>query len=303
MTVVGVATILASCFLVPSSVPDCIQTYVTADTGQVASVAGVNDNVINEPVFTGSSLDVEISARAAVVWDVKTGQILYEREANTRRPVASLSKLLSALLVREITTPDKTIEIPSEALVAQRKGANIKLPVGEHASVNDLLGAGLTASANDAMTSLAVGLAGSEDTFAEMLNDLAASRGLADTKVSNATGLGGGEQYSTASDVKKVFSMTYGDKLLREKLVSATGVLNTDEGSSRQYKSTNKLLGTYFPVLSAKTGYTIEAGENLVVMTYGSQGQVIGAVVLGSEARFQDMKTLVEWIWRNYTWK
>jgi len=64
----------------------------------------------------------------------------------------------------------------------------------------------------------------------------------------------------------------------------------------------NKLLGTYFPVLAAKTGYTVAAGENLVVMTNGDEGQRIGAVVLGSEQRFYDMKVLVEWVWRNFEW-
>ena len=79
-------------------------------------------------------------------------------------------------------------------------------------------------------------------------------------------------------------------------------MLRTREGSVRSYASTNKLLGTYFPVLAAKTGYTPAAGQNLIVMTHGEAGQRIGAVVLGSSDRFQDMKTLVEWIQRNYTW-
>jgi D-alanyl-D-alanine carboxypeptidase len=78
--------------------------------------------------------------------------------------------------------------------------------------------------------------------------------------------------------------------------------LVTQEGAIRRYTTTNRLLKTYVPVIAAKTGYTREAKENLALLTEGSNGQRVGAVVLGSDARFQDSKVLVEWIWRNYSW-
>ena len=181
-------------------------------------------------------------------------------------------------------------------------GANIKLPVGDVVSADDLLAAGLIASANDAMVSLAYGLSGSEDEFVYTANGFIKQNGIYSTKISNATGLAGGEQYSTARDIKELFQLNYRDKILRNFLVSEDGTLTTKNGATRKFKSTNQLLGTYFPVLAAKTGYTTEAGENLVVMTYGDKGQRIGAVVLGSESRFQDIKTVVEWVQRSYEW-
>lgn len=299
MTLIQVATIFLSCLLTSSGASECIRENVAYS--QAGAVAGVVDNT-DVPIKTGDAIDVLLSAKAALVWDEETGTILYEKNAYEKRPVASLSKLLSALVIRENMRLDSYVKIPEEARAMQRRGANIKLPIGDKASVYDLLSAGLIASANDAMTSLAVAMSGTEDEFVNTANAFASKNGAFSTRISNSTGLSGGEQYSTAFDIKELFSLTYRDKVIRDLLVSQAGTLITEAGISRNYKSTNQLFGTYFPVLAAKTGYTVEAGENLVVMTYGDEGQRVGAVVLGSEARFQDMKTLVEWVWRSYTW-
>ena len=304
MSFLSVAIIAVSCVLGGDGADGCLRGYLLNSGEYVqGEVAGIQtEKRAQPPVFTGQSTDVVLTAGSALVWDEATGAILYEKNAYERRPVASLNKLLSALVVRDQLDTADVVEIPPEAKKAQRQGVDVRLPIGDHASVYDLLAAGLIASANDALVTLAVATAGSEAAFAEQANEFARSNALFDTHISNATGLGGGEQYSTAVDVKGLFQLAYRDQVLRNLMVSEKGVLRTQEGVVRHYKSTNQLLGTYFPILAAKTGYTREAGENLVVMTYGDLGQRLGAVVLGSEGRFQDMKTLVEWVKRNYTW-
>jgi D-alanyl-D-alanine carboxypeptidase (penicillin-binding protein 5/6) len=269
--------------------------------GEVAGQQANQASAIT-PTFTGNAVDVVLTAKAALAWDEQTGAILYEKNIDERRPVASLSKLASALLVRSTLPTTDVVEIPIAVRQTQLRGAHIRLPPGEHVTVYDLLAAGLIASANDAMTALAVEVAGDETRFAEQATAFAQKHGFTNTRVSNATGLDGGEQFSTARDIKGLFQMAYRDQTLRTLLVSRDGTLHTQENSRRNYESTNELLGTYFPVLAAKTGYTAAAGQNLVVMTYGDQGQRIGAVVLGSTDRFQDIKALVEWVKRNYTW-
>lgn len=303
MSFLNVAIIAVSCML-GSEADGCLQGYLLNNGTQVQGiVAGIKtEQKAQPPVFTGQSTDVVLTAKAALVWDEASGAVLYEKGSYERRPVASLSKLLSVLVVRDQLDTADIVEVPLEAKKVQRLGVDVRLPIGSHVSVYDLLAAGLIASANDALVTLAVATAGSEDAFAQQANEFAKSNGLFNTHISNATGLGGGEQYSTAIDVKGLFQLVYRDQVLRNLMVSEKGVLRTQEGQVRHYKSTNQLLGTYFPILAAKTGYTKEAGENLVVMTYGDLGQRIGAVVLGSEGRFQDMKTLVEWVKRNYTW-
>ena len=304
MTILGIAIVLVGCVIGGGDGEACLKNNFTLpEKESTVKVAGIVSEQSVEPLFSGDSLGVELSAKAALVWDEKSGKVLYEKNAMERRPVASLIKLLSALTVRKHAVAAQVVEIPAEVRRAQLMGANIKLPVGDHATVYDLLAAGLIASANDAVVTLAVSIYGSEEEFVSKANEFADIKGLLDTRISNATGLDGGEQFSTAYDVMRMFQMAYNDTLLRNMLVSNDGVLRTKEGRMRRYKSTNKLLGTYFPVLAAKTGYTRSAGENFVVMTYGEEGQRVGAVVLGSESRFQDMKVLVEWVWRNYSWQ
>lgn len=261
------------------------------------------DTAVVRPQFTGSSIDVILTAQADIVWDVSSGEILHSHNETEQRPVASLSKLLSMLAVRSQLNPAAVVEIPFDAARAQRLGAHIKLPVGEHATVQDLLAASAIASANDAMVTLAIATSGSEEAFVEYANNFAREElGLENTQLANATGLSGGEQFSTAQDVQVLLTYAFDDPVIGPLLAREAGVLTTTEGTRREYDTTNDLLGTYVPIVAAKTGYTVEAGQNLAMITSKDTGQRIGAVVLGSDQRFQDMKILVEWIWRNYTW-
>ncbi|OGY30792.1 MAG: hypothetical protein A2805_02055 [Candidatus Andersenbacteria bacterium RIFCSPHIGHO2_01_FULL_46_36] len=295
---IGVIPFLAAlvgCTLLQQPFPSCVPYALTQDEA-VPVVQKV-------PRKTGESIDVVLSAQAALVWDIDTKTILYDKNGTTQRPIASLNKLLSALAVRELLPSSETIvEIPPDVRAAQRAGANIKLPVGQHATVEELLAASMIPSANDAIVALAVASKKSEAAFATYANDYAARHGLFHTKLANATGLQGGDQYSTAHDVMKMLTLAYKDPVLKPYLSQKKGVLTTQEGTVRTYDSTDELIGTYLPILAGKTGYTIQAKENLAILTVGPNGQKIGAVILGSNNRFQDMKTVVEWIWRNYTW-
>ncbi len=303
MNLITIVTILASCAIGSADGELCFSDNLFRQQTKPTQVKGMVNKVEEEgPFFKHNSVDVVVSADSVLVWDEKSGKILYEKNSLERRPIASVSKLLAALTIRDNASTDQIIEISPEVKKAQLSGVNIRLPIGEHTTVYDLLAAGLISSANDAMVALAVGVFGSERIFVEEANAFAEENGLYNTRVNNATGLTGGDQYSTAHDVMKMFKLAYRDRVLRNLMVSENGVLRTKEGKTRNYKSTNRLLGTYFPVLAAKTGYTYEAGQNFVVMTYGDKGQRIGVVVLGSEERFQDAKILVEWVWRNYEW-
>jgi len=284
------------CVILQQPVQTCVPYAMETELSSAVSL-------ITVPKKTGPAIDVALTAQAVLVWDVATNTVLYEKEANTKRPVASLNKLLSALAVRELLpNPNTIVAIPQEVKKTQARGANIKLPIGNHASVRELLEASLVPSANDAMVSLAVAGSGSENEFVEYANTLAARKGLFSTKLANATGLQEGEQYSTAHDVMNMLMLAYADPLLRPFLSQQKGSLTTSEGTVREFISTDELLGTYMQILAGKTGYTLEAKENLTIITVGPKGQKIGAVILGSDNRFHDMKTAVEYVIRNYTW-
>lgn len=287
------ALIAVSCLMAQQPTTSCMRPTAAPVTIPAAPLT---------PRHTGDAVDVILTAHAAIVWDLTTGYVVYEKNADVPRPIASLSKLLSALTIRHAASLDQTVEISSEATAQQRRGAHIRLPQGHHATVKDLLAASLIPSANDAMVAATISVADSEAAFITHANTYGQTLGLTHTKLANATGLSGGEQYSTARDVKTMLTRAYADPTLREFLSQPEGTLTTTEGTARHYQSTNKLLKTYLPIDAAKTGYTPEAGENLAIITSDAQGRQLGAVVLGSEQRFQDMKVLVEWIWRNYTW-
>jgi D-alanyl-D-alanine carboxypeptidase (penicillin-binding protein 5/6) len=258
---------------------------------------------VPSPTLTGEAIDVRLTAESAYVWDMATHEVMYAKNMYQERPIASLSKLLTAAVIRNTLPLDRFVPIPDEARAAQRRGAHISLPIGEHAQVRDLLEAMLVSSANDAAVTLAHAAFGSEEAFVEHANAYALMAGLRHTVASNATGLQGGVQHSTAQDVAQLLQMAYRDEVLASFLAQDKGVLTTQEGSRRRYTATNELLGTYLPILAGKTGYTVEAGESLAVVTQDNQGHTIGAVILGSRERFQDMKVLVEWIWRNFDWE
>jgi serine-type D-Ala-D-Ala carboxypeptidase (penicillin-binding protein 5/6) len=296
MSILTITAAFVGCAILQQPLISCIPYAVTPKPEPVISAPRI-------PQKTGEAIDVALTAEAALVWDVTTNTVLYDRNANTKRPIASLNKLVSTLAVRELLpSGDTVVIIPPEVKKAQSQGANIKLPVGHHASVRDLLGASLIPSANDAMVSLAIAAKGSESAFAEYTNAFAARHGLFTTKLANATGLQGGDQYSTAHDVMGMLTLAYADPHLKPFLDQQKGQLITKEGAKRDFISTDELLGTYLPILAGKTGYTIAAKENLAIITVGPKGQKIGAVILGSDNRFQDMKTVVEYVIRNYTW-
>ncbi|HSX25227.1 MAG TPA: hypothetical protein VLG69_04645 [Candidatus Andersenbacteria bacterium] len=254
------------------------------------------------PKKTGGAIDVDLTAQSALVWDIATDTVLYERNADAERPIASLNKLLSTVVARSLISPDTIVTIPKDVIKAQHEGVGIKLIPGEHVAARDLFEASLIPSANDAMVSLAVATKGSESDFVNYANTYAASHGLFNTLLANSTGLEEGTQHSTARDVMHMLMNAYNDSFLRPFLSQQKGEIFSLEGNKHVFVTTDKLLGTYLPILAAKTGYTLAAKENLAIITTGPKGQKIGAVILGSDDRFQDMKTVVEYIYRNYTW-
>lgn len=293
--------VASSCFIVGTSDDYCVFTPVSSDA--YSSGAAVAAASVTYPRRTGQAVDVVLTAHAALAWDWDTGEELYALYPEAQRPIASLSKMLTVLTARQSVEPTQEVTITQEAIAMQNLGANIRLPLGEHVQADQLYKAALIPSANDAAVALAVAAAGSEKHFVAKANAYARVIGLTHTLLSNATGLHGGDQYSTAHDVKRMLQLVYQDPFLQPYLAAERGLLVTQEGSRRSYQSTNKLLASYLPILAGKTGYTAQAGQNLAIVTYGPDQHMIGVVVLGSEDRFQDTKVLVEWIHRNYTWK
>jgi D-alanyl-D-alanine carboxypeptidase len=239
---------------------------------------------------------VELSAKAALIMEIDSGMVLYAKSADERLPVASLTKLMTALLILEQIALEATAVVPQAA--AQVEGRKAYLAGGEELTVADLLRALLIHSANDAAVTLATRMSGTEAEFVTAMNRRAHFLGLKNTRFSNPHGLDQADHYASAFDItliaKKLLDIPFARQTvqLRERTVTDTG-----GRFSHRLQTTNELLYSDFPVFGLKTGTTDQAGECFVGLVRVN-GRKFLVTVLGSSDRFGDTKALI-WALQN----
>lgn len=237
---------------------------------------------------------VVINSRAAIAYDLTTNRLLFAKNLGLRLPIASLTKIMTAIIVLEHVKLDSQITISKEAATIGED--SMGLSEGEILPVEELLYGLLLNSGNDAAEALAQGSGFSRNTFIHLMNKRAEDLGLTSTRFTNPSGLeGDGAQYST---VKELLILTrYAlEKSVFARIVS-TYEHNIPQSSKHKaytlYNETN-LLTSYEGVKGVKTGYTDEAGMCLVTyLDYG--GHEIIAVLLNSENRRSEMKALLDY--------
>jgi D-alanyl-D-alanine carboxypeptidase (penicillin-binding protein 5/6) len=230
------------------------------------------------------------NAAAAIVVDASDGAPIYSKDPDERRAIASTTKLMTALLALEQTTPGEVFTAPAyHALAAE---STINLRAGEGMRVHDLLRALLLESANDAAATLAQGIAGSRDAFVEEMNRRAAQLGLSETHYANPIGLDQHGNYSSAHDLARLGMRLLGDRRFARIVDMPEAVLRSG-ARRRVIDNRNDLVAKYPFVDGIKTGHTLDAGYVLVGAAHGRSGQRVVSVVLGepSEAA-RDRDTL-----------
>jgi serine-type D-Ala-D-Ala carboxypeptidase (penicillin-binding protein 5/6) len=234
------------------------------------------------------------SASAGIVMDARSGQTMLAKRAGARRPIASTTKLMTALLLLESGKLGKTFVAPAyHALPAESK---INLRQGERMKGRDLLTALLLESANDAAVDIAQGIAGSRSRFVARMNRRARALGLHDTHYANPIGLDDPANYSSARDLA-----TLARRLMANPIFAATAdrpraTLKSGD-HPRTIRNRNLLVGRYRFVDGVKTGHTIGAHYILVGAAHGNGGRVV-SVVLGEPsegARDVDTLALLRW--------
>lgn len=255
------------------------------------------------PRLRRETLGPALRAHAFIALDLGSGAILTEQEPSAVRPVASLAKILTALTAARGAELDDVVTVSPRAVAAGRRGADMRLVVGEKISVRDLLAGLLIPSANDAAVALAEHLAGSERAFADRMSSMARTLGLARTRVENATGFDDIAQFSSAYDVALLLAEAWRDPVLGLFLRAEEMDVTSVDGRYRHHlRTTNRLLGLRSDILGGKTGFTDAAGENLAVTAESPDGHPIAAVVLHSPDRFVDMENLLNWTFWAYQW-
>lgn len=236
------------------------------------------------------SFDVAEEAGAAILIEVDSGKVLAEKNADEKLPMASTTKIMTALVVSEKCSLDEVFVIPDEAVGIE--GSSICLSKGERMSVRDLLYGLMLASGNDAAVALAVHTAGSTEAFAEMMNDRAKSLGLCRTHFVTPNGLHDPAHYTTARELAYITAEAMRVPEL-VKIVSSRYYRTVTGDHVRTFKNKNALLWDYEGAFGVKTGYTSAAGRCLV---FGAEreGMTLIGVLLNCRPMFEEAAKLME---------
>ena len=220
-----------------------------------------------------------ITAESAVLFDANTGRVIYRKNENVRRAVASTQKLLTALIIAESGDLSAPVVIEQTDMMAAPTKLYVK--TGERYTRQQLLTALLVKSPNDVARALARDNAGSIEDFAAKMNARMARMGGESSHFVTPTGLPADDQYSTARDMARVARAAYFNPLLREIMRTKHCMFRYATGKTIPLQNTNRVLRTYSFCNGMKTGYTDAAGHCLVSSgSWGGKDMI--AVVLGS---------------------
>ena len=273
-----------------------------------------NDEKKVENVQEEKDIFEDISAPNLLLAETNTGRILYERNADEKIYPASLTKLMTAILVVENCELDEIVSISENAVLSVPSGyVNANLQVGEELTVEDLLYVMLIPSANDAANALAEHVGGNIESFSTMMNSRAKELGCTGSNFTNPSGLHQEEHYTTTRDLFLISQRAIENDLIEKIIGTTTYTLpstNKYTKEPRIFATTNymikKSLKNYFCdyCIGAKTGYTGEA-KNCVVEFAKKDGIELTAIVMGEVAKvkgqkFLDAKEMFEYVFENY---
>lgn len=246
-----------------------------------------------------------LSAKSAILMEMSSGQVLMEKNADEKLPPASITKIMTLLLVMEALDEGKiTLEdrVTASREASSKGGSQIWLKEGEVMTVHELIKATAVASANDASTALAEYIAGDETSFVALMNKRAAELGMINTNFENCSGLDDTAEnhYTTARDI----AIMSCELMKHEKIKEYTTIwMDSLRNGETELVNTNRLIRFYEGATGLKTGTTSKAGY-CISATAQREGMELVAVVLGSDNstdRFEDAKKLLNWGFANYS--
>lgn len=259
-------------------------------------ITNIFDNSMNiSPRRNWSVPYLELQAQAALAIQTDGSKVYYNKNIEMQRSVASLTKLMTAIVVMENFDLDAVIEISRSAV--KREGSNGDLRPSESITVRSLLDMMLIESSNDA----AFALAQQRADFISLMNKKVEELGLNETHFINPDGLDSPNHFSSALDIAKIFGYLINKhpealEILKTKNMM---VYSSDGKIEHRLENTNELLGKTDKIVAGKTGFTDEAGGSLILLT---EDDII-TVVLGSPDRFGESEKLINWLKSAYIWE
>lgn len=240
----------------------------------------------------------EVTARGAVLWEPATGAVLYDRDAEVGRPMASLTKIMTVLLALELADLDDQVTVSPNAAEIGRTpgGATFGLTEGDRVPLRSLLAGLLLHSGNDGAVAVAEHVAGGENAFVGLMNERAAAMGLEETAFVNSSGLTDNAAHrSSPMDLVRLAEEAMG----HEDFAAWAGAPELDAGPLGTVANRNELLGSFAGATGVKTGFTSLAGLCLVASAT-RDGRTLYAAVLGSEDSFADGAALLDHGFEDY---
>ena len=277
----------------------CLSTDITAISDQTIDLNSsftLTDNIILDKI---DSYELNIYSKRAIIYERNSNTILYGKNINEVCPMASTTKIMTALLVIESSNLESIVTISKKA--ASTGGSRLGLKENDTIKVIDLLYGLMLPSGNDAAYALAEYVGGTYDNFISMMNNKAKSLGLVNTNFESPHGLDSINHHTTILELAKITDYALNNDVFR-KIVNTKKYTVYINNSPKTISNTNELLGTQY-VYGVKTGFTNKAGRCLVSVANNNDLDII-IIVLGADSkkiRTSDSKNLLKYAFDNYT--
>ncbi|HOV69840.1 MAG TPA: D-alanyl-D-alanine carboxypeptidase family protein [Clostridia bacterium] len=239
-----------------------------------------------------------VNASGAVLMEANSNRVLYSKNPHKRLPMASTTKIMTAIIAIENSNPEETVTVGANAVGVE--GSSIYLQAGEKLKLGDLLYGLMLASGNDAAVAIAEHVGGSVERFVEMMNKKAQELGLKNTHFTNPSGLHNPNHYTSAYDLAKLACYGMKNEMFRE--ITSTKVKRIP-WQGRDYprflRNKNRILNEYAGGNGIKTGFTKAAGRCLVASAQRNGMQLVCAVINAPDM-FADCMAMMDWGFENY---
>jgi len=253
------------------------------------------------PELKNGASNYDAQAKSAIIFDVGSAKILYQKNSQQAVPMASLTKLMTALVIMQNHSPDETVIVPDNLPPLSSDDQKLNISPGEKFKLSELMQALLIYSANDVANALAIWDSGSINNFTGKMNSYTNQWGLEESKFTNPSGLDETGHVSSASDLLKLSTILLHNQRFRKTInTSATTIYNL---ANKPYRITTTNQDLTLPyVYGIKTGFTTNAGQSLILLAQQNGHEII-TVILDSPDRFAESKNMVEYTFNNYIWK
>lgn len=235
---------------------------------------------------------VSVSAKSAALYDPASKSFLYTKNADMQLPMASTTKIMTALVAIENADLDKSVSISDDAIGTE--GSSLYLKRGETMTMKDLLMGLMLRSANDAAAAIAYEISGSIEAFAEKMNEKATQIGALNTNFTNPHGLDNPSHYTTAKDLAIITAEALSNKTFLNIVSTKKHIIKNSDGEARLLTNHNKLLNLYDGAIGVKTGFTKKSGRCLVGAAERDGTRLI-SVTINAPDDWNDHKALFDY--------